>query len=223
MPRDHLPSATNYIQWNDEENTMKIFLLGHGEALDGVEDAYGGIADFSLTDNGINTAYELGHKLESSGIEMLYNSPFNRAEATAGTLAAMLGLPMRTIDDLRDRNSYGVLSGVNKAKAQELFRSVLSSLAAEPGDYYSEELVTGAEPVTEFDARVKNAFENIVQDANQYSVIGIVTHKDVIRSIYKNILGMSGKIDLDPSVIILINYIPVSASIESKEGVQVQV
>ena len=117
----------------------------------------------------------------------------------------------------------GVLSGVNKAKAQEILSNVLTALVGKPGDCYSEELVVGAEPVTEFDSRVKNAFENIVKDANERNTIGIVTHENVIRSIYKNILGLSGKVDLDLLAITVINYIPVSASIESKEGIEIKV
>src|SRR6266508_3785156 len=202
---------------------MKIFLLRHGESVDDIEDAYGGIADFPLTDNGRSTAQELANKLSSSGIEVLYSSPYRRASETAEIVSKVLGCQIKTIKNLRERNSYGVLSGINKAKAKEIFRGVLSSLTGKPGDYYSEELVAGAESVTEFDSRVKEAFEDIVKDANHHGVIGIVTHGNVTRSIYKNILGISGKVDLDLLAITVINYTPTSASVESKERAQIKV
>src|SRR5437868_4732502 len=120
---------------------MQVYLIKDCESADEMENTYGGIADFLFTEEGRNTAIELGHKLSSSGIESLYHSPYSRAEGTAGNIAAMLGLPMKTVYDLRDRNSYGVLSGVNKVKTQEIFSHVLASLAGQPGNYYSDELV----------------------------------------------------------------------------------
>src|SRR5450755_291965 len=107
---------------------MKIFLLRHGESFDDVEDCYGGIADFALTDSGRETAAELAKNLANSGIQILYSSPYKRADETTTIVGRALGCEMKTVYDLRERNSYGVLSGVNKAKAKEIFSHILVKL-----------------------------------------------------------------------------------------------
>lgn len=203
---------------------MKIFLLRHGESVDDIEDCFGGIADFPLTEAGCKTAQELAQKLSKSGIELLYSSPYKRAHETAEFISKALGCSVKVINDLRERNSYGVLSGINKAKAKEIFSSVLNVLNQKPGDYYSDELVVGAEPVSEFDKRVQKAFNEIVTDAiNQgANIIGVVTHGNVTRSIYKNILSVAGKIDLELLAITVIDYKPSSIVIDSKEGIQIK-
>lgn len=201
---------------------MKIYLLRHGESVDDIEDAYGGIADYPLTDAGKKTAQDLATKLEASGIQVLYSSPYKRAQETANFVATAIKSPCKIVDDLRERNSYGVLSGVNKAKAKEIFPSVFANLIGKAGDYYSSELVVGAEDLNSFDGRVKSAIMQIIQDSSSFKIIGIVTHGNVTRSIYKNILGITGKVELDLLAVTVIDYSNNKFSIEKKEGVEVK-
>ena len=201
---------------------MKIFLLRHGESFDDVEDCYGGIADFALTDSGRKTAEELAQNLANSGIQMLYSSPYKRAYETAMIVGGALDCEIKTIYDLRERNSYGVLSGVNKARAKEIFPHILGELKHKPGDYYSDETVVGAEPLHDFNVRVKRAFDEVVRVGAGYSVIGIVTHGNVTRSIYRHILGVKGKVELELLAITEINYQPAVITIERKQGIEIK-
>ncbi len=91
---------------------MRIFLLRHGESLDDIEDAYGGIADYPLTEAGRQTAQLLATKLTSNGIKVIYTSPYRRALETAQILAECWEAELSIKEGLRERNSYGVLSGV---------------------------------------------------------------------------------------------------------------
>jgi broad specificity phosphatase PhoE len=190
--------------------------------VDDIEDCYGGIADFPLTDAGRQTAKALADKLANSKIELLYTSPYRRAAETASQIANALDRPIKTIPDLRERNSYGVLSGVNKAKAKEIFAHVLSQLRGKPGDYYTGEGIPGDEPVGAFNARVKAAFTEILSTAQGKAVVGIVTHGNVTRSVYRNILGVSGKVDLDLLAVTVIDYSNGKLTIESSEGISVK-
>src|SRR5438105_1487309 len=104
---------------------MKVYLVRHGESVDDLEDAYGGIADYPLTDSGRSTARTLAEKLSDSGIGLLYSSPYKRAYETAQIIQATVGCELRVLEDLKERNSYGVLSGVTKQKAKDLFSGVL--------------------------------------------------------------------------------------------------
>lgn len=62
---------------------MKIYLIRHSESIDDIEDCYGGIADFDLTENGKNKVVEYSKGLEKYGIEKIYTSPYKRAYQTA--------------------------------------------------------------------------------------------------------------------------------------------
>lgn len=200
---------------------MRIYLIRHGESVDDIEDCYGGIADFELTESGMQTAKMLAAKLADSRIELLYSSPYQRAAETANIIASALGCEIKTIPDLRERNSYGVLSGVNKAKAKTIFAHLLSTVHGKVGDYYVSESIVGDEPVSAFDSRVRSAFKQILADAHDKAVVGIVTHGNVTRSVYRHILGVSGKVDLDLLAITVIDYSSGRFAIESSEGVSV--
>ena len=49
---------------------MKIYLIRHSESIDDIEDCYGGIADFDLSENGIKKVEQ--YKIENLGIEKIY-------------------------------------------------------------------------------------------------------------------------------------------------------
>lgn len=203
---------------------MKIYFLRHGESIDDIEDCYGGIADFALTKEGETTARELASHLTHSGIEVLYSSPYKRAYETARIVGAALGCDLKVKDELRERNSYGVLSGVNKAKAKDIFGHILSTLKQKPGDYYSDELLPGAEPLNEFGDRIKRVFAEIVADAQGHSTIGIVTHGNVTRAVYRHILGVKGKVSPGLLAITVVDYEPATVEIDQErtQGVTIQ-
>ena len=200
---------------------MTIYLVRHGESVDDIEDCYGGIADFSLTEGGRNTAHDLSSRLASHKITRVYTSPYKRAYETATIISKDLACEPRVVDDMRERNSYGVLSGTTKEKAAQIFGHLLAKVKGKPGDFYSTEVLPGAEPLDEFNARVKSAFDFVVADAAGNSVICIVTHGNVTRSIYREILQVAGKIGLDLLAITVLDYVPPKLTIVSQEGVQV--
>ena len=178
---------------------MKIILLRHGESVDDILDCYGGAADYPLSDSGKQTAEDVAIALDSEPVDKIYSSPLKRAMQTAEAVNARKSCGIVTIENLRERNSYGVLSGCNKDESKDIFGYLLSGLKGKPGDYYSDELVVGAEPKKEFDERIKNALDSVIEDArkNNFQMVAIVTHGNVTRSIYKNILNFEKKIDLD--------------------------
>lgn len=201
---------------------MKIYLVRHGESVDDIEDCWGGLADFPLTESGRHTAAALAKKLEGASIERLYTSPLKRAHETATIVADAIGCEIKIVETLHERNSYGVLTGVNKAKAKEIFGYIHARLKGKLGDYYGGESVPGDEPVPAFDARVRGAFDQVFQDANPCKTICVVTHGNVTRSVYKNILGVAGKIDLELLALTVIQRDHEQLTIEYKEGVTVK-
>lgn len=198
---------------------MRLYLVRHGEAQDDVEDCYGGIADFELTDLGRETARQLAAKLEDKGISRIYSSPYKRASETAQIVADLIACEVRMIQNLRERNSYGVLSGVNKDRAKSIFGHVIAALPGKPGDYYSDEVVPGAEPLREFDDRVRTALHDIARDASDCEAICVVTHGNVTRSIYKNLLKAKGKVALDLLAMTELEWDGASPRVLSSDGV----
>lgn len=141
---------------------MKIYLIRHSESIDDIEDCYGGIADFDLTENGKNKVVEYSKGLENYGIEKIYTSPYKRAYQTAQILNEKLQVKLEVIDNLRELNSYGILSGVNKTLAKPIFSYVFEKEEYKNTGYYLGTTFLGGENVDAFDIRVKNAINSII-------------------------------------------------------------
>ena len=79
----------------------------------------------------------------------------------------------------------------------------------------------GAEPKSEFDQRVKDALIRVAEDAQakRYQLVAVVTHGNVTRSIYQNILKQNKKIDLDLLARTVLEYNNGTFTLVSKDGV----
>lgn len=193
---------------------MRICMMRHGEALDDIEDCYGGIADFPLTDRGRQQARETAGSLAKHSPVAIYSSPLQRAHETARIIAQELGLGApRVVQDLQERNSYGVLSGINKDKAKLVFANVLSELKEKPG--YSKEPIPGCELWDEFVVRVRRGFETVVQDAGSqgHGVVGVVTHGKFTAALFEDVLAIEQPFDLKLSALNVLEYQPSAASL----------
>ena len=93
---------------------MKIYLIRHSESIDDIENCYGGIADFELTENGKNKVKGRRKEIDNYGIEKIYTSPYKRAYQIAKILNENIKTELKVIEDIRELNSHGVLSGINK-------------------------------------------------------------------------------------------------------------
>lgn len=203
---------------------MNIILLRHGESVDDILDCYGGAANYPLSENGINTAKEVAKELQNTKVDKIYSSPFERAMQTAQVINEKKQCGIVVAKGMYERNSYGVLSGCNKEECKSIYGYLLKDLRGKPGDYYSNELVMGAEPIPEFNQRIKDALYDVIQDADGagYSDIAIVTHGNVTRSIYKNVLGVSGKVDLDLLAKTFITYENGRFNLVRNEGITIK-
>jgi broad specificity phosphatase PhoE len=186
---------------------MRICMMRHGEAVDDIEDCYGGIADFPLTDLGRQQAVETARRLKDYRPKAIYSSPLQRAHETARIITQELHLGSPTVvENLQERNSYGVLSGVNKDKAKVIFANVFATLKEKPG--YSKEPVPGCELWDDFVIRVRQGFNTVLKDAdaNGYDVIGIVTHGKFTSALFDDVLAISQPYDLKLSAMNVLDY-----------------
>lgn len=174
---------------------MKIYLIRHSESIDDIENCYGGIADFDLTENGKDKVKESRKEIDNYRIEKIYTSPYKRAYQTAQILNENIKVEIKVIDDIRELNSHGIRSGVNKELAKNIFSYVFQKEEYKNTGYYLGKTFLGGEDIEEFDKRVKEAIDFIIIDSQGLDSIAIVTHGGVHRSIFKNILKINKKIE----------------------------
>ena len=172
---------------------MRIYLIRHSESIDDIEDCYGGIADFDLSEAGRKKVEE--YEIKNLGIEKIYSSPYKRAYQTAEILNKKLNVDLEVIYNIRECNSYGILSGVNKEKAKEIFSYVFNMPEYKKTGYYLGTSFLGGEEIKDFDERVEKGIKEIIEKSKNLDTIAIVTHGGVYRSIYKNIFKQNKKIE----------------------------
>lgn len=199
---------------------MKIYLIRHSESVDDILNCYGGVADFKLTEDGINKVKHYSKKFEEYDVEKIYTSPYKRALNSAKILNESLNVDLEIVDGIREFNQYGVMSGVNKDLAKDIFSHLLSMEEYKDFGYYNKKTFYGGEEILKFDERVKNSIDEILKDSKEYNTIAIITHGGVYRSIFKNVLNVDRKIiGIEDLATTTINYIDGKFIIENIDGI----
>ena len=163
---------------------MRIYFIRHGETTGDVEDRYGGAYDDELSQAGHEQSETMAAILAKSGIESLYVSPLKRAQETAGYIARATNAEIVTVAGLRERNQYGILTGVAKTVARETRPDLVEAL----GDRMNT--IEGAESYEDFSSRIETAVEAILAQAQRESrrKIGIVWHGGPMRVLFRDVL-----------------------------------
>jgi 2,3-bisphosphoglycerate-dependent phosphoglycerate mutase len=165
----------------------KLYIIRHGESLDDIEDRHGGFANYHLTEKGKAQAKELAKNLRNSDIEIVFSSPYLRAWETAEFLAKELDVSLEIDKDIRERNTYGFLSGMKKEMSKKLFPDEV----AKTKDPVTADKVDGSESLAE----VKSRLEDFIQKINgsNHDVIAMVCHGKVIDILLTYILQLETK------------------------------
>jgi broad specificity phosphatase PhoE len=161
---------------------MNTYLVRHGQTTGDVENRYGGDYDDHLTALGQRQSREVAEKLAKFKPEAIYASPKIRAKETAQIIKEAVGpsTQLVIIDDFRERNRYGVLSGLTKEEALSQFPDEVKKLGDENAT------LTDGEDYESFGKRVRAALAKI--EAGEYSDIAVITHGGPIRYIFREIL-----------------------------------
>ena len=160
---------------------MKIFFIRHGETTGDVENRYGGDYNDHLSEKGKQQSLNLSRNLSSKGIEIIYSSPLIRAQETSITLSTQLQCEIITIPNLKERNQYGILTGMNKDEAKQKYPNEVELLKDRLNT------VEKAESYEDFSKRLADAFDEIV-DNSKYVAIAIVAHGGPLRVLFRDIL-----------------------------------
>jgi broad specificity phosphatase PhoE len=161
---------------------MKIYLIRHGQTTGDLEDRYGGDYDDHLTEHGKEQSRELAQKLKHSGIEIIFCSPKIRAQETAIIIAKEIDCQVEVVDDVRERNMYGILTGMVKSEAKEKYPEYVEALKQH------RHSVPESEDYDHFGERIRNALDAIAKSDHQ--TIGILSHGGPISFIFREILKL---------------------------------
>ena len=162
---------------------MRIYLIRHGESTGDLDDRYGGDYDDHLSENGQEQARVLAEKLRNKNLQVIFHSPRIRTVETARAVFEVTRAPLEEIDEIRERNAYGVLTGLVKSEAQERFPEEVAELKRDL--VYHE--VQGSELYADFKERVLPALNELM--AAKYDSIAIVTHGGPISCFVREVLG----------------------------------
>jgi broad specificity phosphatase PhoE len=160
---------------------MKIIVIRHGETTGDVEDRYGGDFDDHLTEKGIEQSKAVAEILKGKSMEIIYVSPLARAQETAGIVAASAECPVVVESGVKERNQYGILTGMIKSEAKAKYSAMTEALKDRLNT------IEGAESYEDFSQRVSEAFARLASEA-KYSCIGIVWHGGPMRVLFRDIL-----------------------------------
>jgi broad specificity phosphatase PhoE len=178
---------------------MKIYLIRHGETTGDIEDRYGGDYDDNLTAKGMKESEELAKKLKDKDIQIVYVSPRIRAIETASIVNKSLNVKLKIIDGLRERNNYGILTGLIKSEAKQRHPEEVKEL--ETGMNHK---VKNSENYEPFKKRIVKSFEEIVKNS-EYQTIAIITHGGPIRCIIREVLRVGELAEINDCAIITIH------------------
>ncbi len=195
---------------------MKIYLIRHGETTGDVEDRYGGDYDDNLSPKGIRESSLLAKKLKGKGIQIIYVSPRIRAIETASIVNKSLHIQLKIVNNLSERNNYGILTGLIKSEAKRLHPKEVKEL--EKGINHQ---VKNSESYTHFKKRIAKTFKEIT-NKSKYQTIAIITHGGPIRCIIREMLKAGELTELNDCTIITIKKEKSNLSIINLDGAAIE-
>lgn len=166
---------------------MKIVLAIHGTTVGETEERYIGSYPDHLTPKGKKESKELGESLSELEIQKIFASSQSQAKETALIISKITKLPITFIDTLKERNTFGPLTGLTKKEALKKHEDIVEELENDPVNHSIE----GSENYFNFAERVIKSFNEIVETEirNDTEAIAIISHVEVLRVILREILG----------------------------------
>lgn len=187
--------------------------MRHGQTTGDVEDRYGGDYEDHLTELGREQSHQLAQEMKDKGIEIIYSSPRVRAQEVAQVLSEKINCPVKTVDDWRERNNWGILTGMVKSEAKKKYPELVEFLIKNGFRHNLD----GAEPYDFFRQRIEKAFEQLRQ--SKYSIVGVMTHGGPISLIFREILKQ-GEIKIGDCAWVKLEVLGNKINVLQKRGIE---
>lgn len=166
------------------DNPTRLYLLRHGEVETRYHRVFGGRIDMELSPLGLEQVQALADYFQRHPPHVMYASPMKRVQQTLAPLAKWTGLEPIIIPELREID-FGEWTGLSWEQVNERYQVSAYQWLSE----LDEGRIAGAEPVAEFRARIDQAMQTIVKNA-QHKEIAIICHGGVIRMILAILLDL---------------------------------
>ncbi len=162
----------------------RIYLMRHGEVLNGDKEHYNGHIDIDITLNGIQQMHRLADILAEKNISIVYSSDLLRTIKGAKIIADRTNAPFVPLRELRER-SVGKWEGFTVEEIKDRFPAEYSAWQADLLNYRPQ----GGENVIDVQNRVLPVFKRLVAShANQE--IAMMLHGGINRVILADILDI---------------------------------
>ena len=159
-----------------------ILLVRHGETDWNRDARFQGHADPPLNERGREQARALAERLAAEPLAAVYTSPLQRARETAEIVAARVGLPVESVDGVREVD-VGSWSGLTRTEIEERFPEAFARwLGNGPG-------WEDGETYEEMGERVLAALEELAR-RHPGEVVLVVTHGGPVRAAHAAAAGV---------------------------------
>ncbi|MFA5524889.1 MAG: histidine phosphatase family protein [Tissierellales bacterium] len=162
----------------------KIYLVRHGESEWNILNKVQGQNNTNLTDKGREQAQKIGHRLIEEKIDTIFSSDLNRALDTAKIIGQILGLKVKSFEELREKK-FGVWEGLTKQEIIDKFNNEHIIWMTEPHKLN----LPNAENIVDLQERLLNVVNILIKD-NENKNILIVSHGASIKALILGLLGI---------------------------------
>ena len=166
---------------------MDIIFIRHGQTTGDLENRYGGGYDDHLTPEGRRQSESVREELKDKKIDLIICSSFIRARETADIISQAM-IPVVAENDIKERNQYGILTGMIREEARQKFPDLVEKLKDR------NNTIEEAESYEDFRKRIEAAFDRLTSDSS-HACIGVIWHGGPMRVLFRDILkkGELGK------------------------------
>jgi broad specificity phosphatase PhoE/plasmid maintenance system antidote protein VapI len=169
---------------DNEDKVRKIYFMRHGEAFDDIFDQYGGWANPDLSSKGVSRAHQTAENLKKKHLnfDIIFTSPLNRAHQKAEILGQELNVETKVLQYLKERNTYGLLCGMNKEVSRHKYPELVNA-------YQNDKYVLGSERYEDFVDRLRLLINYLRE--SKHKQIACVTHGKLITALIQKYLEMT--------------------------------
>ncbi len=165
----------------------KITFIRHGATINTDEHRFFDDETYpAINANGKKEMEKISHWVKNKGlkIDKIYSSSALRTVQSADILANICELDFEILQNLKNRKS-GIWNGLSFEEIEQKYPKMLEEYHENPENFCPE----GAETVVQFNKRIQEALEDIIQNNLRKRLI-IVTHGEVIQAAIANALNI---------------------------------
>jgi len=173
------------LAWKCVRRMGLVWLVRHTETEWSKAGRLQGSIDVPLCDAGRRNARMVASRLITARVERLLASPLKRARETAEIIGSVIGVKLEVVPELREM-SFGAFEG----KSHDEIESISPGFKKEWMTSPTTVVFPGGESLVELEARCIGFIKNIACDVERAGAIALVSHGQVLRTIFCWTLGL---------------------------------